>query len=359
MSYWKESLIKWRKPAFFMLFVMVMGPGVLVNGIFKEHWGRPRPRDIQQFNGPDKFVKVWVYNKTTNGKSFPSGHASMGFYVSIPFLFLRKRYKKWAWVFFILGTILGGLLGFARMSAGGHFTGDVIWAAGFVWLTGIVGYYLLKVNIEPVSAPAINKKSKRIAVIITGILFPVFTVGLLLATPYSSSGKFEKQHNELLSNNTKSTRINIIDGIVNVNFNKHYTVDYNVNAFGMINSKVRFILNDSTNIDLSFNYMGWFTEISNKINLTLPAIQDINNNLSVKNGKVFIHIPNDTVPAKLNVNMQNGNVTIIADSISKINLITSNKIINSNLLPQLISNKSHINISIAIENGNVVFQPKR
>jgi len=359
MSYWKESLIKWRKPAFFMLFVMITGPGILVNGTFKEHWGRPRPRDVQQFNGQDKFVKVWVYSGETNGKSFPSGHASMGFYLSIPFLFLRKRYKKWAWVFFIAGTILGGLLGFARMSAGGHFTSDVIWAAGFVWLVGIVGYYLLKVDKEPVSTNSINKKSKRLALIITGIFMPVFTIGLLLATPYSSTGRFEKQHDELLNNNIKSTKTDIIEGVVDLYFDNNYIVDYKANAFGMINSKVRLILNDSDNIDLSFNYMGWFTEVSNKIDITLPAISDFTNYLSIEKGKIFIHIKNDTLPANLNVNMQKGDVIIVADNNSEINLITNNKIENSNLLPNLINNKSHINIFVDIKTGNLILQQKQ
>ena len=42
---------QWRRDATFILFSLVLGPGLLVNGVFKDHWNRPRPRDVIELGG--------------------------------------------------------------------------------------------------------------------------------------------------------------------------------------------------------------------------------------------------------------------------------------------------------------------
>lgn len=45
--------------AWFILAVAVVGTGIVVNGIFKAYWGRPRPRETIPFGNDYPFYHVW------------------------------------------------------------------------------------------------------------------------------------------------------------------------------------------------------------------------------------------------------------------------------------------------------------
>ena len=52
LSYWYPSrLLAWRRPALFLVLVAALGPGLLINVVFKDHYGRPRPREVQELGG--------------------------------------------------------------------------------------------------------------------------------------------------------------------------------------------------------------------------------------------------------------------------------------------------------------------
>lgn len=138
-----QSTVPFRRQALFFVLLMALGPGLLVNVIFKDHWGRPRPREIHQFTGPETFLPVWSKGVSGNGYSFPSGHASMGFYLIAPFFVLRRKKPVQAQLFLGIGIGAGLLVGLARMIQGGHFASDIIWSGGFIYLTGMALYHLL------------------------------------------------------------------------------------------------------------------------------------------------------------------------------------------------------------------------
>src|SRR6185369_4203205 len=54
-----ERAVPCRKAALFCLLLLALGPGLLVNVCFKDHWGRPRPRQMQLFGGDRSFYQVW------------------------------------------------------------------------------------------------------------------------------------------------------------------------------------------------------------------------------------------------------------------------------------------------------------
>jgi membrane-associated PAP2 superfamily phosphatase len=137
-----------RRSALFLVLVMIVGPGLLVNDLFKERWGRPRPKDLVEFSGEKRFVKVWIKSPPENGNSFASGHASTGFYLLTPYFLLRRRAKWWALFFVALGIGYGSFIGLARMIQGAHFLSDVLWALGIVYLTGLSFFYLLRLASE-------------------------------------------------------------------------------------------------------------------------------------------------------------------------------------------------------------------
>ncbi|MGA2798673.1 MAG: phosphatase PAP2 family protein [Thermoguttaceae bacterium] len=125
-----------RDAGLFLVLMLALGPGLLINGIFKPYWGRPRPNDTIDFRGQQPFLPVGDIG-ISDGASFPSGHASMGFYLMAPgFLFYRRR-SRLAAAFFLLGLTGGTIMGLARIVAGSHFASDVVWSAGIVYFTGL------------------------------------------------------------------------------------------------------------------------------------------------------------------------------------------------------------------------------
>ncbi len=143
-SFWLRHIKPYRLVAIFFVLVMVVGPGLLVNTTFKQRWGRPRPLDIENFSGQKPFLHAWEKGAAGEGESFPSGHASMGFYWLTPFFFLRRFRRKLAIFFLLFGLGYGLLIGLARMIQGSHFPSDVLWAFGFVYFCGLGFYHLLK-----------------------------------------------------------------------------------------------------------------------------------------------------------------------------------------------------------------------
>lgn len=119
----------------YLLVALALGPGLLINGILKEFWGRARPATIQEFGGKLEFSPpLTPSDQCQSNCSFASGHASAGFFpVAMSFVCLNHRRK-----FFCAGIFYGLLTGFTRIVQGGHFLSDVIFAGlmvyGLSWL---------------------------------------------------------------------------------------------------------------------------------------------------------------------------------------------------------------------------------
>lgn len=145
IGFFSKKILPYRKIGLFLALLMVIGPGLIVNSTFKNHWGRPRPLKVTNFGGEKPFLAVWEKGKASEGRSFPSGHASVGYYLFAPFFFLSRTEKKRGSIFFLFtGLGYGTLMGIGRIAQGAHFASDVLWSAGFVYLTGIGLYYLLR-----------------------------------------------------------------------------------------------------------------------------------------------------------------------------------------------------------------------
>ena len=144
LSFFGRAFLPYRKIGLFLVVFMILGPGLLINTVFKDHWGRPRPADIVQFGGSEPFRHFWEIGRPGQGKSFPSGHASVGFFLFAPFFVLRNSRREWALFFLIIGISYGMLMGLGRMVQGGHFLTDVLWAGAITYLTGLVLYYIFR-----------------------------------------------------------------------------------------------------------------------------------------------------------------------------------------------------------------------
>ncbi|MCB1091385.1 MAG: phosphatase PAP2 family protein, partial [Verrucomicrobiae bacterium] len=135
-----EILRRARRVAWFALALLALGPGLIANLWLKDHWGRPRPREITEFGGRWPYESVFGMDFTGEGKSFPCGHATMGFYFLGLWFLLRGVRPMWAWVSLVVALAWGGLIGFTRMVQGGHFATDSVWAAAVMWSSAAVLY---------------------------------------------------------------------------------------------------------------------------------------------------------------------------------------------------------------------------
>ena len=140
----------WVRPGLFLVILLALGPGLIVNTVFKEYWGRPRPREVVQFGGKKEFLHPWQKGIAHNGRSFPSGHSSAAFYLSAPFFLLRRRKPRAAALWMTGGVTFGVLMSVARIAQGGHFLSDTLWAWGMVHLVAVALYYLLKLDRDEV-----------------------------------------------------------------------------------------------------------------------------------------------------------------------------------------------------------------
>lgn len=138
-SFYAPKLVPLRSIMLAVSLSLGIGSGILTIGVFKENWGRPRPRQIEQFGGTEKFRPFYSPSLTKPAipsKSFPSGHSTCGFYFFILY-FIGKRFQKKSLQ--IMGLLLGLGLGLAlsvsRIMQGGHFLSDTLFAAFLMWET--------------------------------------------------------------------------------------------------------------------------------------------------------------------------------------------------------------------------------
>ena len=112
---------------------------LIVNVVLKNMWGRVRPNDISYFDGVHDFTPWYkISNACASNCSFVSGDSSVGFML-IVFYFITKKNT-----YLYLGLILGSLLGFIRIAAGGHFFSDIIFYQIVVTVTILVSFVLYK-----------------------------------------------------------------------------------------------------------------------------------------------------------------------------------------------------------------------
>jgi len=128
---WRKMLLSGRAVVF-LIATLALAPGLMVNVVLKDHWGRPRPIDVTQFGGEQHFVAWWdPRGDCPDNCSFVSGDVSGAFWTIAPAALAPPQWRALAYGGALaLGT---GMAAF-RVMAGGHFVTDVVFAGVFTFL---------------------------------------------------------------------------------------------------------------------------------------------------------------------------------------------------------------------------------
>lgn len=108
----------------FLLLVVGLGPGLLVNAGLKEHWGRPRPVQVVEFGGGAAYAPVWLpADGCASNCSFVSGHVA---FATLPVAgaWMAGGRRRRAWL--LGGLASGALMGVCRIGLGRHFLSDAL-----------------------------------------------------------------------------------------------------------------------------------------------------------------------------------------------------------------------------------------
>ncbi|SFV67329.1 Bll0523 protein [hydrothermal vent metagenome] len=127
-----------NKVMLYIILVLSVAPGLIVNATLKNHWGRARPANIKEFGGHKTFTPAFVLSNQ-KGHSFSSGHTSAAFAFVGFALLSQKRRKFWM----TLAISYGILVSFARLIAGGHFLSDIFTSFFIVWIVTHILYKII------------------------------------------------------------------------------------------------------------------------------------------------------------------------------------------------------------------------
>lgn len=121
-----------RRGALFLFLLLLLAPGLAVNGVLKEQWGRARPQSLAEYHGDKVFTRAWqITDQCETNCAFTSGHAAIGFYfIGLAWAFGCPR-LFWA------GLLVGVMLGSARIVQGRHYLSDVVFSFWVVYGTAL------------------------------------------------------------------------------------------------------------------------------------------------------------------------------------------------------------------------------
>jgi lipid A 4'-phosphatase len=127
----------WLQLAFphwlYLAICLAVGPGLVANVVLKDHFGRPRPKQVIEFGGSKAFSPALIPSREcASNCSFISGEAASTF---LPFFAASAVLPQAAPLLIALGMLCGVVSGLVRVAQGAHFLSDIVFAAVCMALT--------------------------------------------------------------------------------------------------------------------------------------------------------------------------------------------------------------------------------
>lgn len=149
---WAVAL--WRGPVFtvpravwgFVPLLYILGPGLLVNVLLKNYWGRARPANIDEFGGNLSFSPAFILSdQCERNCSFVSGEGSgaTAFFISVLVLSAYIPNRSVRRILVAAALAAAGLAAILRIFKGRHFLSDTIGSVLFVSLVAVLLHWLL------------------------------------------------------------------------------------------------------------------------------------------------------------------------------------------------------------------------
>jgi membrane-associated PAP2 superfamily phosphatase len=280
----KKNWLKWRRHAAFVLLTLALGPGLVVNVIFKDNWGRPRPRQIEVFQGNAPYLPPLAMGENNDGKSFPAGHASVGFSFFVLWFLWRRRHRLLAWGGLIGASLLGLLMGLGRMAAGAHFLSDVLWAGYLLFLVALINYYfILRIPQQEAranSAPSAQDNApNHLATAAYGLLATLLLIGSLMSYPVNETIDYRPKPEHLPL--APIVRLELDKADVEISIHDDYKAPLHISGgirgFGLptykIDSRGRLYQEETPKLEYTLKQRGFFIELATRLKVELNATQ--------------------------------------------------------------------------------------
>lgn len=314
MSWSKPSLRRWRRTLLFPLLVGVVGPGILVNLVFKEYWGRPRPREVEGLGGHQRFEQVLEIDPGSEGKSFPCGHATMGFFFFGGFFLLRRHRRRMAEGFLVFGLVVGGLMGIARMAQGAHHFSDAIWAGAICWFAAMGVYYLMGLDRGLVRRGLPAGKMPAWTRLAAGGTVLVVLGAVLVASPYR-----DRRDWYLVEEHSKSgplvVRLAFTVGEAEIRGGEQFGITGEAYGHGVPTSRIAeyFVEEDQgdySSVTYAQRLSGWLAEVNEQLEIALPWERINRLHLDVAEADLWIDLEETEAQTRILVSGGTGTVRV-------------------------------------------------
>lgn len=277
-SYLRMPNKLWHRHFLLVVLTAVIGAGLLVNTILKPYSGRPRPIQIHEFGGQYPYHHVLSPGTPGKGKSFPSGHSTMGF-IFVSLVYFRRKSLSIAWIGGIGALVYGGLISAARVVQGAHFVTDCIWSLGIIWLVAtLLYYYVLKIPVPGHKPFRQLTGTQKKAITVVGVLLSVAIAILFLTRrPYYETYEI---HSGIPQNGITELRVGLKGGYDNagVRYSEQDRLRVLIHASGFAwpeaNEKLEVVFSQTSgNIYqtlLRMKQQGYFSELGHEIEIVVP-----------------------------------------------------------------------------------------
>jgi lipid A 4'-phosphatase len=297
----RPSWVRWRRHALLVILTLALGPGLLVNVVFKDHWGRPRPRQTTEFGGRWTYHPLLEKGLSGRGKSFPCGHSSAGYFFFVFYFILRRR-RRFLSITVALATIIfGTLIGLARMAAGAHFASDVLWSALIPAVVAFLLYYVILRIPQHEDNPDQTVAGARPLWLLLGV--PVVGLALLISAVAGTPAFRDLDYSLPLSAPSTGMEMTCegcdMELVFDPMVSNRVTIIGHAQGFGWPWSDLRhhaaiIETNGLRQVQFSFRREGYFSEMSGRISVRVPCDFSGPVRIALQDGDLLLTVPEDT-----------------------------------------------------------------